>query len=514
MDQLHAHKRRAQLLAFMVILFAGASTAAAYKIGLDIFPDNQFMLVGSLLLYIIVQAGLLAWLYADYATEPLDYIWRAVVHVSPRGGNVPAPNLDNARVARDLVTNIVLQVYEMASSNETLQSVHIEKKDTTALISEQIANNVPLPLLAVDAKQNIVFANESALIYLGMERSAVVGNNIYSVLDLMFSDEDTLDKWLQNCRTNKATATQTWRRIRLTLADQQTVKQFDMAAYYNKANTTGIETILTLFDQTERYLADDHSVDFMALAVHELRTPLTILRGYIEVFEDELDGQLSQEYRALVHQMHAAALQLTAFVNNILNVARIQEGHLQIELREEKWSDIIKSAVDDLTLTASVYGKKINFTVDPNLPSVAADKISITEVINNLVDNAVKYSGNSREINIHSSISKDGMIETTVSDNGVGIPQSIIPHLFEKFRRNYRNQAQIGGTGLGLFLCSELVQAHGGNIWVKSKEGEGTTVGFTLQPYQQLADSQKTSNNTDITRTAHGWIKNHSLYRR
>jgi two-component system sensor histidine kinase VicK len=90
----------------------------------------------------------------------------------------------------------------------------------------------------------------------------------------------------------------------------------------------------------------------------------------------------------------------------------------------------------------------------------------------------------------------------------------VLPNLFDKFYRNHRTKTEVGGTGLGLFLCKSIIDAHGGQIWAKSKEGEGSTFGFTLVPYAKLADELKTGDNADITRTAHGWIKNHSLYRR
>jgi two-component system sensor histidine kinase VicK len=90
----------------------------------------------------------------------------------------------------------------------------------------------------------------------------------------------------------------------------------------------------------------------------------------------------------------------------------------------------------------------------------------------------------------------------------------VLPNLFEKFYRNHRTRAQIGGTGLGLYLTKSIITAHGGQVWAQSKEGEGSTFGFTLVPYVKLADELKKGNNTDIVRSAHGWIKNHSLYRR
>src|SRR5262249_15536139 len=148
------------------------------------------------------------------------------------------------------------------------------------------------------------------------------------------------------------------------------------------------------------------------------------------------------------------------------------------------------------------------------LPTVGADRLSMQEVVSNLIDNAIKYSGQSKEILIDAHMNAEGYVETTVQDKGVGVPASIMPNLFTKFYRDHRNRAQIGGTGLGLYLCKAFVSAHGGNIWVKSHEGQGSTFGFTLVPYTKLADEVKNNANQEITRSAHGWIKNHSLYRR
>jgi signal transduction histidine kinase len=106
------------------------------------------------------------------------------------------------------------------------------------------------------------------------------------------------------------------------------------------------------------------------------------------------------------------------------------------------------------------------------------------------------------------------MVETSVQDYGVGIPSSVLPNLFTKFYRDHRNRAQFGGTGLGLYLSKAIVTAHGGSLSVRSKEGEGSTFSFTLQPYAQIAEAQKLNGDQGITRSAHGWIKNHSLYRR
>ncbi len=213
-------------------------------------------------------------------------------------------------------------------------------------------------------------------------------------------------------------------------------------------------------------------------------------------------------------KMNASAQQLAAFVNNILNVARVDGDQLVLELHEENWGEIIRSAANTLALRAKVRGITLEFSIAQDLPTVGVDRVSIYEVISNLVDNAIKYSGNSKHIRINTHLTQDSLVETTVQDWGVGVPTSVVPNLFNKFYRNHRNQSQIGGTGLGLYLSKAIVSAHGGNIWVRSKDGEGSTFGFTVLPYSQLTAERKASGNSEITRDAHGWIKNHSLYRR
>jgi len=168
--------------------------------------------------------------------------------------------------------------------------------------------------------------------------------------------------------------------------------------------------------------------------------------------------------------------------------------------------------VSDLELRAKVNGKHIEVQTDPNLPYVAVDRISIHEVLNNLVDNAIKYSGDSDKIIISSKLNSDGMVEVSIQDFGIGIPQAVMPDLFQKYYRSHKSRVQIGGTGLGLYLSKALVNAHGGNIWVRSKEGEGSIFTFTLQPFDQVKHQQKDGQD-GIMRGAHGWIKNHTLNR-
>jgi signal transduction histidine kinase len=416
-------------------------------------------------------------------------------------------------MGQELTVNLIAQLNQLVSVAQQVAAK--TQAEGHELSHNFIAQNLPLPMLVLDSSETITFANNAAAHYIGLPVDQLKGKNVYMILDMAFPDQNTFDGWLKQAKAQSATATATWERVRLNVRDSHPARMFDLAAFYNRDNPDHIETILTLFDHTKQYSQDDQAVSFIALTVHELRTPLTLLRGYIEVFEDELAGKLADpELESFMEKMRAQAEQLTAFVNNILNVARVDDDQLELQLEEANWPEVLKSAVQTLSLQAKVRGIQLRCRLRTDLPSVGIDRLSIQEVVSNLIDNAIKYSGHSKIINIEARLNNEGMVETTVQDFGVGIPDNIMSHLFTKFYRDHRNRAQIGGTGLGLYLSKAIVDAHGGQLWVRSKPGKGSTFGFTLQPYTQLAEAKKHGGDKEMTRTAHGWIKNHSLYRR
>src|SRR5207302_4364413 len=141
-------------------------------------------------------------------------------------------------------------------------------------------------------------------------------------------------------------AVSSWERVRLNVRDNHPTRLFDLAAYYNRDNPEKIETMLVLFDHTKQYSQDEQAVSFMALSVHELRTPLTLLRGYIEVFEDELGDNVNGELKDFMMKMHSQAEQLMDYVNNILNVARVDDDQLELKLLSEDWPTVLKSAIE------------------------------------------------------------------------------------------------------------------------------------------------------------------------
>lgn len=512
MDLLQKFTRQVQSRLLGLLLLNNLVIVADWWLADEVFKLAGWWLVLVLVIVPILSLSILPWISTHYLTQPTRLVWQAILHLAPDAANVPPPDLEHAGLGRELVANLVNHVYQLANVTKSLERTAAE--ESSNLSSEFVATALPLPLIVLDGSDKIVFANQTAASYVGTTINDMLQQSVYSVLDMSFGNEQTFDRWLADAKANKAVGAQTWERVRLNLSATNKTLQFDLAAYYNKNNPHGFETMLVLFDHTKQYSQDDQAMSFVALAVHELRTPLTLLRGYIETFDDELGSQLNGEMQDFMRKMDAAAQQLAAFVNNILNVARIEDDQLTLQLREEKWPELLTNAIDNLRLRAGVRGIGIKLEIADNLPSVGVDSVSIYEVVSNLIDNAIKYSGNSKQIIVKSYLGRDGLVTTTVQDFGVGIADNIMSHLFEKFYRDHHNRSQIGGTGLGLYLSKAIVNAHGGQIWVHSAVGQGSTFGFSILPYSQLAAGQKNSNNNDIVRSAHGWIKNHSLYRR
>lgn len=245
-------------------------------------------------------------------------------------------------------------------------------------------------------------------------------------------------------------------------------------------------TIITIHDKTKEHELEDMKLDFVSMAAHELRTPLTSIRGYAALMNEELEAgeQLPvEDWKMLLSRISLSSEQLLALVENILNVTKIEKGVLSLSCKELNWRGCVREAYESFQDRAK--SKNISMTldeIDPDL-TVYVDKMRIQEVLNNLISNAINYTNNDGEIHISAKVSgtdKD-WIETSVKDNGEGIPKKSQEHLFEKFFRVSGPLEQGSkGNGLGLYISKSIVQMHGGKIWVDSDAGKGACFSFIV----------------------------------
>ena len=231
-------------------------------------------------------------------------------------------------------------------------------------------------------------------------------------------------------------------------------------------------------EQNERLKELDRmKSEFLSTAAHELRTPLTSILGFSEILlKRKLDEERRNKFLKIINE---ESLGLSSLINDLLDLSRIESGRgfkitkAPIDIKEVILEniDIFQEQTDKLTF-------KVNIPDD--LVKIEADKDKINQVIENLISNALKFSPEGGEITVSIEQSK-GKIKVSVSDNGIGIPEKDLPHLFEKFYRaeNASSEA-IGGTGLGLAIVKYIVEHHAGKISVESKIGKGSTFSFML----------------------------------
>lgn len=332
-------------------------------------------------------------------------------------------------------------------------------------------------------------------------------------LHLYSDDEQDINQWIENARNNKLADYQIWHKVSNSPAINDEQKFYDVITNFRKDEA--IETVVILIDRSEFYVKDEEDFDFIAFATHEIRGPITVIRGYLEILESELKPKLKDDYRQIFDRLMVSANRLSTYINNILSVSKYDRKHFQVYIQEENLSDIIDSVIDDLKLRALTQNRLLNFDIKAGLPSVAADKSSIGEVIVNLVDNAIKYSHEGGIINVNALV-KGEFVEIQVSDRGIGMPSNVVNNLFKKFYRSHRSRETIAGTGIGLYLSKAIIDSHGGYIGVNSEVGEGSTFNFGLPIYANVADKLKDGAGDSqvlIKQRSGGWIKNHGLYK-
>jgi len=218
--------------------------------------------------------------------------------------------------------------------------------------------------------------------------------------------------------------------------------------------------------------------EFLANISHELKTPLTVMSGYAQISKMQFPDY--PEYKSLHNKMKiisSEAERLSLMVGQILDVTRIEEGRLDINLQSCNIDEIIQSAVDTYFPILNKNNNILYLQIDSKLPRMYADPAQVTQVIVNLVTNAIRFTYDG-SITVSASRSGD-YIEISVTDTGRGIEPENLQHIFERYNNRTKSPSDTG-TGLGLYICKHIIDNHGGTISVKSEIGTGSTFSFTV----------------------------------
>jgi signal transduction histidine kinase len=225
--------------------------------------------------------------------------------------------------------------------------------------------------------------------------------------------------------------------------------------------------------------ASQHKSEFLANMSHELRTPLNAIIGFSEVLAQGMFGEINEKQTEYLHDILESGRHLLSLINDILDLSKIEAGRMELEVNEFDLPQAIQNALTLVRERALRRGIALHHVIDDRVSDVRADERKVKQVLLNLLSNAIKFTPEGGRIEVRAA-STDGMVEVSVADTGIGIAPEDQETVFEEFRQVGTADKKAEGTGLGLALPRRFIQLHGGQIWLRSEVGRGSTFTFTL----------------------------------
>ena len=347
---------------------------------------------------------------------------------------------------------------------KTLKDVQEEKNKTLAIIT-----NFADGILVFDKKDNLLLINPKAEKFLGANSKDIISKSISKLSKI--NSLNSLIK-LYKKRTKKVF------RKELEVKEDLTL-EVSIVPVVSGEKRSG--SLVILHDVTREKLIERMKSEFVSLAAHQLRTPLSAVKWILKTVLDGELGELNKEQKEFLGDGYISNQRMIHLVNDLLNVARIEEGRYIYSLVLTDFEELAESIVRRFRKECKRKRIKFSFKkMSKKIPKVLIDVEKIIIVLENIIDNAIRYTLPGGRVGIFLSYTAEG-IKFCVKDNGMGIPMNQQKNVFKKFFRGANVlRKETGGTGLGLFISKNIVQTHKGRIWFESEENKGTKICFTI----------------------------------
>ncbi|MBF7102012.1 cell wall metabolism sensor histidine kinase WalK [Pediococcus pentosaceus] len=432
---------------------------------------NNITLIFVVAALIAITIGLiLAVLISRAITRPIEEMRQRTIQIA-RGnysGQVQIYGDDELGQLAEAVNELSVRVEESQESTES------ERRRLDSVLGYMTDG-----VLATDRRGRITIVNEMTTDFLNLENDQIVGKSILDILDLRgtFTLRDLLENQEQVV-------------LDLSDDDQDLILHASFALIQRESGfISGL--VCVLHDVTEQQKIDQDRKRFVSNVSHELRTPLTSMKSYIEALVEGAwkDPEVAPNFLKVTQEETDRMMRM---INDLLNLSRMDLGTARLEREYVNLNELFNHILDrfDMILKNSDkpdknYSIKRDFTRRDIWVEVDTDKIQ--QVLDNIMNNAIKYSPDGGIITCRLLETHNHVI-MSITDQGLGIPKDSISHIFDRFYRvdKARSRAQ-GGTGLGLAISKEVIQLHGGRIWVESREGEGSTFYISL-PYEPFEE--------------------------
>lgn len=393
----------------------------------------------------------------------------------------------------------------MAQPDSSDDSVLQRERDDAISLLTSIFDASNVGIVVTDHNRRIVRINDGFIRSFGWGREQIVGEDFIMLIsaDEQHIAEYNHEKYLQNSARSSG-------EMKLVKKDGSIANTLFTTATLElsqrrKFQVTTIMDI-TLRKQMELSLrvakdqadtANHAKSAFLANMSHELRTPLNAIIGFSEIMMNGTFGQLNiPKYEEYMGDIHSSACHLLEIINEVLDMSKIEAGRVELDEHHVHVQETIQSVERMMASRAFSGNIVIKSSVEANLPSLVGDQRLIRQVLINLVSNSVKFCKAGGTITISGRLRSDGDLEIKVVDTGVGMPKDKIPQALEPFGQIHETAHAVGevtGTGLGLPLAKAMVELHGGQLFLDSDIGKGTTVTITFPSRRVLKKSETTS---------------------
>lgn len=389
------------------------------------------------------------------------------------------------------------KIQQLESSKSSIQKAYTDLKKERKISERErrkissIISNLSAPIIMVDNNKKISLINHSAKEIFNLSEKDIgrkvkhksryfTFDNFKSIIDTPFISRvtekrrDTLvEEVIIPSSDNKKAKVE---KIKYEQGD--TVYKVTTIPVCDDKNCFGFLKIF--YDLTQEKMIDELKSEFISIAAHQLRTPLTAIKWSLKMVMSKETGKLDQHQQELLEQGYRSNEKVIKLVNDMLNVSRIEQGRLNYSFDHHDIQDIVDSVTNDLEQEINNKQIDFNYKRPKKLPKIYMDKEKMNLVLQNLLENAIKFTPKKGKVSLRIMASKE-KVTIKVKDNGVGIPKKNQDNLFTKFfQAENVKKMKIEGTGLGLFIVKNIVDKHRGDIECNSEEGKGTEFIVTL----------------------------------
>lgn len=374
----------------------------------------------------------------------------------------------------DELGTLAVRFNEMAVKLRSYRDMNVDRLRAEQRRGEAIIQSINDGIVVVDAELDVLTLNPSAAQVLGVDKGEAVGRHFLEVLK-----DDRLFSYVRSTVESGHAPAVREEETYLTVEHEGAARHFQCVVTPVKSGSGRLlGAVLLLRDVTSLKELDRLKSEFVATASHELRTPLTSIGMSINLLQERLAGRLEGRELELLNVAHEEVDRLRGLVSDLLDLSRIEAGKIELLFEKVTVPELVDTAVEAFRTQAEEAGLALSARLEEQLPMVQVDPAKTLWVLNNLVSNAIRHTPPGGHIELRAE-HVGRSVHVAVVDDGEGIPPEYLSKIFDKFVQ-VRGKRRVGGSGLGLAIAREIVQAHGGSIWVESTPGSGSTFTFSL----------------------------------